>query len=111
MREYQTCPVRTQLGREKGLTDPDWWEEYYQSVWELILVKLGLGVRRRACSYCGGMHPDNVMKALESGWVSRRTNSIRKWTIEDEDQETTKILVVTPHLTEEEFTKLRAVEK
>lgn len=66
-------PVPEFVGRQdQWLTDRwqggDWPQEY--------------GAPPRACSYCGGLHPDDAINLVNAGWEVDTNTSASKWILE-----------------------------
>ena len=55
---------------------PHEWQTNRWSDWE------GPGEHPRTCSYCGSVHPEDVIKLIEQGWEIHPSTKSYKWYIE-----------------------------
>ena len=66
--QAMTCPRRmTEMGPWQYQENLDFWNG-------MRYPALPDGSRVRTCSFCGGAHPEDVIRLLEAGWEDERTD-------------------------------------
>lgn len=108
--EKQTCPRRMNLYENKDRWETNRWKKGI-FFWRRSYVKWPGSWYPRTCSYCGGIHPEDVLRLRQEGWSFEFTDKRYKlychpsgW---PETYANPPVKVYLQHFTDDQFAALK----